>query len=619
MTSVNKLRYKIIVSFVQLLLIFAFPAMLYGCIFQPQSITISDKIVDGLSIVLPNRLHKDEVEAANELKYYLEKIAPISIGIYSEIFWFGQPAIHVGRTKYVENLGLKLDAIDLHGYVIKTADSNLVLAGRKPYGTRFAVYGFLQDYMGVRWFMPFEMGEYVPKQMALNIPHIDVIEEPDYLSRLYSGLRGPEEKLWSVRMRMQKRFNFHHNLGKIILPSKYGKDHPEYFPLRKGKRYIPKSDKEQNWQPCTSNPEVIQIAAQAAIDFFDKHPEEISYNLGVNDSKGWCECENCRALDVIGYDRFIGRNNYSDRFFTFMNAVAKKVEKVYPDKYLGCLAYLCTERVPFKVNLHPMIIPYYTNDRAQWMHPEFKRRDQFFIWEWTEVAKTVGIYDYYYGVKYVIPRFYPKLIAESIKYAYKVGVRGFYAEAYPNWGLDGPKLYLASRLMWDTSLDPNILLDEYYDKFFGKAAPFLKKYFERAEQIYTSQKGPGKWLKDRRDVSIQLELFNEETLAELKTYLKQAKESTDDPIIEKRIAFIQDAFTFTELNSKMYHISRQLNSNPNEVVNSENADNINSLRSAYGTYEVDREKLFKALIERGAIFSRSRLIEFNAPKRKGQR
>ena len=137
-----------------------------------------------------------------------------------------------------------------------------------------------------------------------------------------------------------------------------------------------------------------------------------------------------------------------------------------------------------------------------------------------------------------------------------------------------------------------------------------KNYFERAEQIYTTQKGPGRWLKDRRDVSIQLELFNEDRIEELKTCLKQAKESTDDPIIEKRIAFIQDAFTFTELNSKMYYLSKELNTKQNAAANSENADNINSTLSAYSRYEAEREKLFKELIERGAIFSKSRIIDF---------
>ena len=319
-------------------------------------------------------------------------------------------------------------------------------------------------------------------------------------------------------------------------------------------------------------------------------------------------------MDVVGYDRSIGRYNYSDRFFKFMNAVAKIVEKVYPNKFLGCLAYLNTVRAPYKVKLHPMIIPYYTSDRAQWMHPKFMKKDKMFIKEWTQVAKTVGIYDYYYGVKYVIPRFYPKQIAESIKFAYKTGVRGFYAEAYPNWGLDGPKLYLASRLMWHTSLNPKMLLDEYYDKFFGEATPYMRKYFERAEQIYISQKGPGKWLKDRWDYTIQLELFNESEIAAMRAYLDAAIESTDDPTIKKRIALVQDSFKYTELNSKMYQLSKELNSKQNATTNLKKTDKINVSLSEYKRLEFDREKLFNDLIERGAIFSQSSLIDFKVRK-----
>ncbi len=576
-----------------------------GCSTNAKSIKHTSLILAGnkierISIVLPEEPVKDESFAAGELKDYLRKISPVSVSIVKENSWNEGPSIHVGRTRYVESLGLRFDNLDLHGYIIKTVGANLVLAGREPYGTQFAVYGFLQDYLGVRWFMPGELGVVVPRPELLEIDNIDRIEEPDFLSRQYSGLARPEGKIWAKRMRMQRRFRFHHNLGKIIIPSKYGKDHPEYFPLIKGKRYIPPSDKAHKWQPCFSNKDVVEIVAQAAIDFFKKHPNEISFHLGVNDGKGYCKCKNCLSMDVIGYDRSIGRRNYSDRVFAFMNAVAEKVEKVYPDKYLGCLAYLCTEKPPERVTIHPMIIPYLTNDRAQWMHSDFKEKDKKLIKAWTEAAKTVGIYDYYYGWGYVIPRFYPHHIEESLKYSYEVGVKGFYAEAYPNWGLDGPKLYLAARLLWDTNLNVDDLLEEYYSKFFGGAELPMRKFFSRIEEIYTSQKGPGKWLKDKRKPLEQLELFHPGVVTELTQLLNEAYTNAQESIVKERIKFIQDTFKYTELNSKMYHVMKELKEiKPTSISFREKSSNIK--RESQRLHEI-RERLLKRLTKNDALY-----------------
>ena len=60
--------------------------------------------------------------------------------------------------------------------------------------------------------------------------------------------------------------------------------------------------------------------------------------------------------------------------------------------------------------------------------------------------------------------------------------RGWYAEIYSNWGLDGCKAWLASQLLWDVRQDPRALVDQYYSDFFDAASEPMKRYWERCER-----------------------------------------------------------------------------------------------------------------------------------------
>lgn len=189
---------------------------------------------------------------------------------------------------------------------------------------------------------------------------------------------------------------------------------------------------------------------------------------------------------------------------------ASSVER--PKRYLGLLAYQWLENVPDLTNaplntfppthlntskpVHPRLIPYLTADRSQWRDPDFQTEDQELIRRWVESgAEKVGLYDYYYGRQYLIPRVFTQQIAESIRFAHDTGVRGFYAEAYPILPYDAPKLTLATQLLQDVTADPEAVLDEYYSSRFGEAAPAVRQFFKLAERQWTTQPGRGRWIR----------------------------------------------------------------------------------------------------------------------------
>ena len=508
-------------------------------------------------IVLPYPSETEESRAAHELQTYLGKMTGIKLSIVAEgSEGDGGGEVHIGRTKFVKGLGLNLEAIDIDGFVIKVVDNRLVLCGRELHGTEFAVYRFLQKYGGVRWYIPTELGEHVPRRVEFTTPQINDVEQPDFLSRQWSSAAPFDDGVWEKRNLMWERFNFHHNLLHVFTPDLF-EAHPEWFPLRDGARYKPQGTDEHGWQPCMSNLEAAKYAGQVAARHFEGNPKAVSFSLGVNDSRGYCECDDCQSWVAHGR-AFRGRPDYSDLVFTFLNRAAEELVKTHLDKFIGCLAYSWCENTP-SFPVHPHIIPYLTNDRAQWRDPDFKRLDQELIRRWMQAVPIIGIYDYYYGSGYVIPRIFTRLSAESLKFCKGAGVRGFYAEIYSNWSLDGPKTWAASQLLWDTDGDLEALLLDFYTNFFGKAAAPMRAYFELCEGQWMGQKGKGEWFRYFFD-PMQLELFPPDVCVQARRYLNEAMGTAEDELIKRRVKLYAEGFRYTKLYATLHYVDKQLTS-----------------------------------------------------------
>ena len=183
------------------------------------------------------------------------------------------PVVHIGRDAFVDRAGLELDRLDEDGFVIRTVDDrHLILAGRTPHATEFAVYRFLQKHGGVRWYFPTALGEVVPRRTTFRVGPLAEREEPSFHSRQWSAAAPFDNGVWERHNFCRARYNFHHNLLNIFVPSKLYDAHPEWFPEIDGKRLRPKDDQDHGWQPCLSNLEAARYAAQVARQYFDAQP-----------------------------------------------------------------------------------------------------------------------------------------------------------------------------------------------------------------------------------------------------------------------------------------------------------------------------------------------------------
>ncbi len=445
------------------------------------------------AIVVPAEAPDGVMAAVNELVSCVQEASGATLATATEPVE-GMAEIHVGETPYVRSLEIEWEDAGVDAYVIQFPRPDaIVILGAAASGTEFGVYGFLERFLGVRWLLPGDDGRDVPPAQTITVADEPVRDEPAFMSRLFSGGRGAHND-WARKNGMHGTIQFHHNLRELYKPDIFAESNPEFYPLVGGKRFNP-LESSARWQPCFTAPGIVEAGAERIIEYFNDHPDAISYSLGINDTNMHCQCPTCTALDP-GRENFLGLPHLSDRYFTWANAVVERVLEVHPDKYFGCLAYNNVVEPPDRVEVNPRIIPYMTYDRMKWVHPEIQEHGHKLTQAWAEVSPTLGWYDYIYGTPYMLPRYYPHKMGEYLRWGYEHGVRALYAEAYPNFG-EGPKLYVYLALNWDPYADVDALLDEWFERCCGPdSAQALRSYYEFWEDFWTRRILDSAWFSE---------------------------------------------------------------------------------------------------------------------------
>lgn len=484
-------------------------------------------------IVIDQNASEQIKKAAQTLQQYIQEstgaILPIS-NIPAE----DKIAINVGSTSYTKLLHLQLEQLDEDGFILQETDkNNFVIIGGSDTGTENGIYYFLEQYLGVRWLMPTKIGEDVPLHIDLKLPSTRTVKNPAYLLRYFSPLLRQDQRsddpyprysAWVRHNRLSgiHRIEYHHNLKNLFPPSKFAKTHPEFYPMIDGKRYIPKDDGDWHWQPNFSAPGIVDAAAEQIEKYFQEHPDASSYSLGINDSPNFDQSAASRSRRS-GKKNYLGKEDISDDYFRWANAVAAKVLLKYPDKWFGTLAYNEIADPPKEVEINPHIVPFLTYERLFWLDPELKEHNINIQDRWEKVSAALGWYDYKYGLMYMAPRVYPHYAQKVLQYGQAHHVRYYHAELYPNWG-EGPKPWILAKLLWDPNQNVDALIDDWCEHAVGKAAASPLKQYYAIWEIFWTQKiqGTDFWNKSYGVNKLQREYLSFNDLS----YLKEIPENT---------------------------------------------------------------------------------------------
>lgn len=404
--------------------------------------------------------------------------------------------IHIGNTDYVRTTDINLTNLDKDSFCIAFPSVNrIVILGKSEWGLRYGIFEFLERYVGVRWLFPGELGEYIPKRDAVRVERNTIKQEPAFWSRTlsWSELPGTPIDEWTRKLRMHRRIEFHHNMWDLLPPSKYYKEHSDWYPTINGEKVCPAtegSDSETTWQPIFDAPGIVEESVKNINQFFENNPDIDSFSLGINDSDNFGKPSG--NLNSQGF------TDLSDYYYGWASKVASRVLDRYPDKMFGCLAYLNVADPPKNVKMNSRIVPFTTFDRMEWFDKKAAEKDKKRTIEWSKAARQVGWYDYIYGdMSYKVPRIYWHLQSAYLKFAYTNNVRAVYAEAYPSqeW-TEGPKFYLYLKLLWNPNIDVNETLKEWCICAVGEdATPYLKQYYDFWEQFWQKRVVNSRWFK----------------------------------------------------------------------------------------------------------------------------
>jgi len=451
--------------------------------------------------------------AATELQKYLAKITGVTLPIATDKAPPSGTLILVGRSRLTDRIsGLEIPTgktkdLREEGFIMQTDHDRLVLAGNDVtpyYGTRYAVSEFLHR-LGVRWFMPGEIGEVVPKMASVSIGPMRVLQRPDFpLRNFWEHARGPmadECEQWKIHNKMNPRattaaFGVPGDSSvQGYLPKEQFAAHPDWFALqRDGTR--------SNSHPCTTSEGMIRHFVERVKA--DARAGKTISAFAPDDGMPRCWCDRCAKIGNC-FDGY-GSNNRdpvsdssaSNEWFYFVNRILAEVNKEFPDQMLSTNGY-ANRDVPPEVppgmpfNARGNLTVMFANICACTIHAyddpkcwQMQRQGEM-VRQWCKLSDKVWMYDYNYTMLVNRGTITPMVhrLRRNLPLLKRWGVLGFHDQDEADWSLSGvPTRIVRAGLEWDTGADVDAILDDYYARWYGPAAAPMKTYYEALENAF---------------------------------------------------------------------------------------------------------------------------------------
>jgi hypothetical protein len=482
-------------------------------------------VQDGTAVavvVTPDRPNAVARYAAEELVYHVAKSTGAKLAIVTEsaVPAGSRSRIYLGGTHAAREAGIDVRQITPETFVLRTAGSDLYIAGRDgegdpldrdtAAGTLFGVYEWLERDAGARWVWPGELGTYVPQAKTITAQPVDVSITPRFFQRhVRPGLGftsgnpalGFTTKAAEEYARVQTVFLRRNRMGRSERMTyghaftdwweKYGAAHPEWFQLVDGKRGPVKPG--ARYSMCVSDAgfqrEIVRLWREKG-GARDKSGRPSFINVVENDILGQCECDNCRAWDgptppdAMKYYapnfKVYGSRFVSDRYARFAAAVQQLAAAENPHAVTIGYVYFNYFQAPTSdVKLNENILLGFCPS-AGW----YPRTDDEHVWYkrqwkgWRDAGARLFFRPNYFLDGYSMPYIFAHQFADDFQHNARNGMVGTDFDALTGqWGTQGPNLYLLMRLHVTPDASPDSVLAEYYSAF-GPAAAQVKAYFD---------------------------------------------------------------------------------------------------------------------------------------------
>jgi hypothetical protein len=347
--------------------------------------------------------------AAQELQKYIRLISGVELQITDR--GGKQKEILIGQAAGALEI---LNGKPADSFLIRVTGSNVMLAGLTPRSTLFAVYVFLEKYLGCGWVAPGD--EYIPRSLEISLPErIEQIESPAFTYRAialfpytssqlnrnllssslfpYALMQVTKDRIdWAAKNRLNfvhpctneagprlwEKVNSRqeivpeitkrglsmqyggHSYFAWLPPDKYFKDHPEYYSATVSE-VSPVGVSAEGRKPESinfANPEVARVMAENIAEFLNKNPEVSIVTVWMNDAPASCSTPECLKMEgPLRLSISHPQNShpliisFSNTALKFVNDVARQVRKSHPKVLVNHIAY--NELVDAPTNVAP--------------------------------------------------------------------------------------------------------------------------------------------------------------------------------------------------------------------------------------------------------------------------
>ncbi len=506
------------------------------------------------AIVIAENAARSTLLAADELRATIETISGATLPI--ETTPRAEMRVFVGESEHTRSLGIDCEGLEHGGYRIVSGSDWLALVGKDrdfqplepwarnnserqqlqarweaasglPYGvpnggmyknrqrmpaelatepgeyfwgfdergSYNAVCGFLRR-LGVRWYLPGELGAVIPQRDSIPLPQVDQTVRPDFELRQFNvrfGTADEEITRWAMRLgiRQLDGLKIAHGMHTMTHPDELKAEKPDWFALYGGHRDT-QTGKRLN-HLCYSNEGLFRETVKWARAQFDVYDYEAVSIMPPDAYISICQCPLCagKQLDEMG-----PRGKLSDHVWDFVNRVAKEVGKTHPDKRVLCLAYGTYTLPPTNIeklepNVQVMIVG---GRRPRNTRPEQRAYVRDLRDGWLQKTdRPIMIFENYPFTARgtYLPAFVANTIGESINATKGVSAGEDIWLSFPRYhddphlGFDHFQVYFTARMWWGgKDADVDGMLEEYCGLFYGPAGSQMKAFFDYCEANY---------------------------------------------------------------------------------------------------------------------------------------
>jgi hypothetical protein len=529
-------------------LLISMQLLIVGCsqTVKDDSALIAENGVAKAVIVIAEDASEPEQHAAAELAEFLEQITGAEFEVVSPPAT-DSPRLLVGaEAAKLAELDFSTEGLGTDGVVIRRVGDDLILAGGHPRGTLYAVYTFLEDELGCRWWSSSEST--IPNKPTLKVDNLDVryvpvleYREPYWFDAFNSDWavrnksNGNRPKLEEKHGGNHTYQGFVHTFNPLIPPKTYFKEHPEWFSEIKGKRTHNRA------QLCLTNEEMRKELVKNLKANLRKNPAATIASVSQNDWHGNCQCVKCAAVEKE-------EESPAGLMLRFVNSVADDIKEEFPNVAISTLAYQYTRKPPKYVKPRQNVIVRLCSIECSFSKPLADERNKKFrddIVGWSKISNRLYIWDYTTNFRHhIMPHPNLRVLGPNVKFFAEHNVKGIFEQgAYTTNGAEMAELraWVLAKLLWDPSRDGQELIDEFIDGYYGPAAGHIRDYLNVThDAVEASEDWLGCFEKNTA------KFLSLDTLSKGWTHLKAAETAVqDNPELRFRVQVAQLPVMYT--------------------------------------------------------------------------